>query len=303
MSEKIISISSSGMKNINLNKFTDEDDFILIFGQQEFRMKGIFAEFISPVISHLHNTDPTIQSIKFDDFYPNQTNDFAQFSKDLITDETISLLKEISSGYCIKINNAQAFKLRFLSIILGNEELFNKINELFPPELSKENFGTYLEHVQCCYYFSKLSPDFNFSSLIENISKNFYSIEPSEILKLPRTIQYSIITNPHLQIKTEDSFLDLICQIIDNQTFSDEIDSKEKIDNISFLEQVEFTRLSEEKLREFLTNYDFNRTTNSLWQKFYECFFIHFGLKPTKIESNHSNQENFEYNENQKNSI
>ena len=62
---KTLTISSFGLRNITLNRFDKEDDFVLIFGEREFRMNSIFAEFISPVISNLHHSDPTIQSIPY----------------------------------------------------------------------------------------------------------------------------------------------------------------------------------------------------------------------------------------------
>lgn len=175
-----------------MNKFTEEDDFILIFGQQEF-LNSFLAEFISPVISRLHQADPTITSIKFDELYLGKTNDFNLFISDIITSDTISLLFEISSGSPIKIDETQAFKMRFLSIILGNEELFFRINEIFPPDFNDENLDVYLEYIECCYHFSQFSRDFDFSSLIESIDKN-------KFLKIPRSIQFSIISNPHLTI-------------------------------------------------------------------------------------------------------
>ena len=247
-------------------------------------MKKIFAEFISPVISNLHLSDPTIEQIRFDDLYPNKDANFKKITKEILTEETISLLQEISSGSVIEINSSQSFQLRFISIILGNEELFDKINELFLPDFS-ENLDTYIEYIESCYNFSKLWPDFDFEGLLDYLSSNFYQIDQDKFLKLPCYIQYSIISNPNLQITTEDSFLDMIIQIIEkNETTTSKIDKTEnQIDSISFLEQVEFTGLSEEKLREFLSNFDFNRITSSLWQKLYQCFFIHFDQKIERI--------------------
>lgn len=177
-----IIISSSGLKNIALSRFKDEDDFILIFGDQEIRMKSFFAEFISPVISRLHQSDPTIQQINFSDLFSEQKDYFAKSAKDIMTPDIISLLQQISSGYSISINNDQAFKMRFLSIILGNEELFSKLNEFFPPDLTEENVNTYLKYIECCYNFSQFSPDFDFSSIINYISNNFYSIDENQFL-------------------------------------------------------------------------------------------------------------------------
>ena len=66
------------------------------------------------------------------------------------------------------------------------------------------------------------------------------------------------------------------------------------------MEQIEFTSLSENKLREFLLNFDINSITNSLWRKLFKCFFIHFDKPQERIEGSHSIiQETFEYKENE----
>ena len=238
MSTKSIIITSSGLKNINLIKFQEDYDINLIFGNQNFQMKRIFAEFISPVISRFFQSDPTVDTINFDDIFSSKKDDFYKFTKDIFTEDTISLIKQISSGFTVEINETQAIKLRFISIILGNEELFQKINETFPPDFSAKNLDTYFELVQSCYYFSQFSSDFDFSSLINFISNNFYSIDSNKFLKLPRSIQYLIISNPNLQITSEDSFYDIICQIIDRETFSEEYSNYETIENISFLSKL-----------------------------------------------------------------
>ena len=42
---KPVIISSSGLKNIVLNKYQEDDDFIFVFGEEKFQMKSIFAEY------------------------------------------------------------------------------------------------------------------------------------------------------------------------------------------------------------------------------------------------------------------
>ena len=298
MSTKSIIITSSGLKNINLIKFQEDYDINLIFGNQNFQMKRIFAEFISPVISRFFQSDPTVDTIKFDDIFSSKKDDFYKFTKDIFTEDTISLIKQISSGFTVEINETQAIKLRFISIILGNEELFQKINETFPPDFSAKNLDTYFELVQSCYYFSQFSSDFDFSSLINFISNNFYSIDSNKFLKLPRSIQYLIISNPNLQITSEDSFYDIICQIIDRETFSEEYSNYETIENISFFEQIEFTLISENKLRDFLSNLDINLITNTLWHKICQIFFNKIDQKSVKSARIHKNEEIYEYDEN-----
>lgn len=293
---KSFNISSAGLRNIVLNTFTEEDDIAMIFGEQEIKMNRLFADFISPVISHHHQSDPTISSFNFSDLFSSNKDEFSLFSKDIVTPDIVSLFQSISSGFSIEIDEKQAFKFRFLSIILGNDELFSRINELFPPDFSEENLEIYSDFIQSCYNFSRFSSDFDFSSLIEYISANFYLLSKEKFLQLPIKIQYLIISNPKLQIANEDSLLDTIIHIINEE---DTDNSTEEIERVALLEHIEFTNLSEEKLREFLDIFDFNLMTNTLWKKFNECFFIHFNKKIGRVVNRNSEKKVLEYDENQ----
>lgn len=59
MSKKSFILSSSGL-NIVFTSKTKEDDFYFVFGDKEICMNRFLAEFISPRVSHIHQTDPTI---------------------------------------------------------------------------------------------------------------------------------------------------------------------------------------------------------------------------------------------------
>lgn len=212
---KSFNISASGLKNIVINKFTDDNDFLMVFGTHEVRMNSIYAEFICPHVSHLHQSDPTIDTIKFDELFENSSSDFSFFTNDIFTEDIIFLFKQISSGNSINISSEQGFKLRLLSIIIGNEELFSQINQNFPPDFIDTNFELYLKYIECCYHFSQFSQNFDFSELIGFISSNFYTINYDLFMKLPRSVQYSIISNQHLVINSEDQLLDVVNYIFE----------------------------------------------------------------------------------------
>ena len=115
------------------------------------------------------------------EFYIEKSDIFSQFSKDIFTSDIIFLIQQISSGYSIEINANQAYKLRFISIILGNEELFVNINKVFPPDFNDQNFDLYLQYIQNCYQFSQIVPNFDFSILVSKIAENFESIDRFKI--------------------------------------------------------------------------------------------------------------------------
>ena len=82
-------------------------------------MKNTFAEFISPYVSQVHQSDPTIDAICF-------TNDHFKYLAQ-ITPEVISLFRLISSGNSIEVDKTQIFQLQIISILLKNDELFRKL--------------------------------------------------------------------------------------------------------------------------------------------------------------------------------
>ena len=169
MAAKSFIVSSSGLKNIVLNKYQESDDFIFVFGEERFVMKNLFAEFISPVVSHLHQTDPTINTIDFGQINGMKQDDFNKLSKSLITPDTISHLQQISSGSSIEIDESEAIKLRLLSIFLGNDELHQKLNELFPTNYSEENVNTYMKNIECLYQFSEFNETIDFQLLFHSL--------------------------------------------------------------------------------------------------------------------------------------
>ena len=103
MTTKQIIISSSGLKNIVLNKYQEDEDFIFAFGEQKIQMKSFFAEFISPVVSRLHKTDPTINEINFRELNANKEHEFTEFFQSVLTPEIVSLFVQISSGLWQKL--------------------------------------------------------------------------------------------------------------------------------------------------------------------------------------------------------
>mgnify|MGYP001060927428 CR=1 FL=1 len=91
-------------------------------------------------------------------------------------------------------------------------------------------------------------------------------------MKLPRSVQYSIISNQHLVINSEDQLLDVVNYIFERNNGKGIQKEDEEFNYITFLE-IDFTSLTEQKLSEFLNTFNFNRMTNALWSKFYLCFF------------------------------
>lgn len=282
MSNKSIKLSSEGLKNIIPNACNQDNDFQFIFGDQEIRMNTIFAQFISPAVSKIHLSDPTTQKICFNDYIiKNQKKTKINLSNDVI-----SLIQKLSRGYKVEINEEQSYEMRNLAILFENEELFTKINKLYPYDINESNIDYYLQDLQ--FYHSQLNSQsrsfsaFDYTNIINFIAAHFYLIDEEKLLQLPRKFLYLILTNEHLQLKNEDSLFSFIQKIFLNldeeeeeEELSDDEDD-EKISIISFYETIEFSSLSESKFIEFIENFNSKRMTKLLWKKLYPCFYFNY---------------------------
>ena len=63
MSSKSFILSASGLKNVIFRSIQKEEQFVFVIGDKEIEMNRHLAEFISPRVSHIHQTDPTINRI------------------------------------------------------------------------------------------------------------------------------------------------------------------------------------------------------------------------------------------------
>ena len=156
------------------------------------------------------------------------------------------------------------------------------MNEVFPPKYIEENINSYVKNIESCYHFSRLNGDFDFDELLSFVSSHFTEIDEEYFLKLPRHFQHWIISRPELQIESEDSLFDIIIEIIRRK---DKCDKSEEIDDILFLELIEFNQLSENRLQTFFEFFDFNDLNGTLWNKLIKCFFKHSenNIKPSII--------------------
>lgn len=272
MKSKSIILTSAGLKNLVPFMPNEKNEFKFIFGDHEIKMNNQSAEFISPPVSRLHFTDPTVNLICYDDFFDDSINECSKRYNTIFTEDIIQLLYQISGGYSIEVDEEQSIKMRFISLLLGNDELFNKLSELFPLKNDETNFEDYLDQLQLFQYFSQLSKDFNYSSIIDKISSHFYSIDSFKLLKLPKSILYSIISNKNLKIKSEDSLLDFINRIFSNNTNEDNENDEYSIS--SFYELIEFYGLTENKFIEFIQNLNVTEISTKIWAKLKDCFYI-----------------------------
>ena len=247
-------------------------------------MKNIFAEFISPYVSQIHQSDPTINFVHFSN--TNSINQSKINNLSEMSEEVFSLFESISKGNSIELDKEQCFQLKVISILLKNEEMFTKLDELFEEEEEdkfekkingKLDFDSFLE------MNSGSAEMWYKSKAIEDIASNLYSICEGQIIGLPRTVFYSILTNSKLTIESEDWLLDLIDKFTSKEKEEEEkcqFSMNDGLSDIYFYEEVNFDFLSEDKLKEFIEKVDPNEITAPLWDKIKRCFYFSMKESP-----------------------
>lgn len=277
--DKTFLLSSSGLKNIifdtrkgelissseiqkNSNKKLEENEFRFIIGKYEVITNRFLADFISPRVSHLHHSDITVNSIDLNEFIQDEIN-----SNEVFDFELIEIFKKIMIGTQIDINFEIAQKLYYLANLLGNEEISNKMKELFDLNLEQKNAD------DCLSYLKIRSNLINQKDIVDLVSSKFYLFDHSKLLKLPKSTLFLILSNENLTLNSEDSLFEFIKKIFspsENENFYHEDD--EYINEAMFYELIDFTALSNDKIYEFIESFDTNNITRNLWQKFTKCF-------------------------------
>lgn len=112
-----LQIPASGIQNLFLNPcFNSKKElFTIQFGQREIKMHPYLADILSPTISKMHASDPSASTIIFEN------------EEDLFTEEMINIISNLSKGQSVSLNSETAYKLRFFSILLENEDLYRLI--------------------------------------------------------------------------------------------------------------------------------------------------------------------------------
>ena len=98
---------------------------------------------------------------------------------------------------------------------------------------------------------------------------------------LPLCVVHSIISNENLVIESEDSLYEFIKEL-----FKERKENESEIDKMSFLEEIEFTRLSEDKFNDFIENFSSGEMTGRLWKKLCKCFYTNMKKSSTNDVKN-----------------
>lgn len=287
MTKKTIILSSSGLRNVVINNITKEEEFLFIFGEKEIKLQKLFAEFISPTVSHLHQCDPTINSIDFNKLLGKSLSKKSNLFQEVFNENTISQIIQLSQGYSIEIAEKKDKEIRNLlrlSIILGNEELYTIINNTFnKKQEGDQRKNEIFEQIQIYHELYQFLPKIKYQLLIDEIAEQISSKDEQKLKLLPKSILYLILKSDHFNFDDSDVLINIINQLFSK---SDPYDDDE-IKNINnFYELVDFSKLTPKNFNDIISKIDYTQITGQLWQKICKYIYNNQQLKEESIERN-----------------
>lgn len=218
-----------------------EQDFTFIVNGEEFKTSRLISDLLSPKISQMHSSDPTIDTFLIDTHHKGN----------------FSILYRLLN---FKENDFSSDEFFFISEVL--ESLGNAHIDFFDgqDDINTDNVLSLIaNHTKYEKIYSKsIQKEIDFISL--NFSQLFESIENEEkFSNLSINTILSILDNKNLRLNDEDQLLRFV-----NKLYLK--DSK-----ISPLfEKVQFINLSKNAIKEFFEIYDFNDISGLMWNKLAE---------------------------------
>jgi hypothetical protein len=210
-----ISLTSKGLANLPRNK--DRDTFAFLVGSARYSCAPCVADFLSPKLSALHKTDPTM------DQYVIATPDPAHAFPDFLS---------LGYGETIRVLDASAEFLLALSRELENDELFQSI-------LSQDEFtvANVVYRLRC-----NSGPTFPIDTAVEFGAAHFADLESSSLESLPPQDLALILCHPSLRLCREDELCLFLLHLLETN-----------LDYFHLLEFVHFEYCTVDVLQAFST--------------------------------------------------
>lgn len=229
-----IQLKTSSILNVPLHKY---EEFTFIVNKKEYKTSCLIAELLSPRICKIHSFDPTIDSITIN---TQSTGDFSHIL-DLINFNQHDLLANEIPFIIEIIENLENESIELTEIDNQVDITNDNVLSLIKEHEKHFNFFHYK-------YLSK-EIDFASSNLFELLSS-----KEEEIMKFQKRTIELILSNPNIQIETEDQLISFINKLYESdQSYS------------NLYQFVIFTNVSQEKMKEFIQIFNYNDLTTETW--------------------------------------
>lgn len=213
-------------------------DFTFIVNGEEFQTSRIISDFLSPNICDAHLIDPTLNKFEIN----TQSSGHFSYILNLLSFDQVDI-PENEIPFILEVIN-----------ILENESI-TLFSQGQHAKLSIDNILSLIEnHEKYNKFFAKsLSEEINFAS--SNFNELFQT-KKEEFSKLSISTINDIISNPNLQLETEDQLL----------TFINDLYYKDS-NYFCLYEKVLFCNVSSESIQKFIEIFDINDLTGEMWNK------------------------------------
>lgn len=217
-------LSAKGL--INLSHQTDYLDFSFTINDLKYQCNSLLADFISPIVSHLHKSDPLFNNFQI---------------KDISHPECFELFLKLMKGEKVKIEEDQAPTIENIAYQLGNTEIIDKLKIFHTQEPTISNIVTKLR-------FSHVEID---QQLIDFCAEHLVELKNDEIKTIDPIIFQRILSSQYLKIRSEDWLYKTITENWSDFSY--------------LLDYVRFENLSSEIICEFLHTFEPSEISGSVW--------------------------------------
>ena len=113
----------------------------------------------------------------------------------------------------------------------------------------------------------------NYSKLFDYISYHMSYINIEDLRKMSPTFFYELLKNEHLTVSKQDDLLNIIEQFM--STKNDDDFYFGEVTKYDFYELIDYSKLSRDKFKEFIDNFDCMNMTVLLWRNLIQCFYVY----------------------------
>lgn len=231
-----IHLDSSSILNVPLHSY---DEFVFLVNDEVFKTTRLISDLLSPKICKIHISDPTINEFTIKTHHKGNFSyilDLANFKQNDIPNEDLPFVIEV----------IDQLKNEFIGITDSDQSTILTFDNVF--QLIKE-------HQQHPNFYSK-----RITTEIDFISSHLFELpseQEDELISLDQITIEKILRNPLLKIESEDQLISLI-----NRLYMKDISYS------TLYEYVFFSFVSDEKINEFIENFDYNDLTKEIWDTF-----------------------------------
>lgn len=255
------------LKEIQFDRY--EKDFTFIVNGKSYQTPRILADLISPKIRKFHFCDESINEICLNTYKNIQNDHFQEFLK-------------LYQG--LQLQYDSAFHEEYSSYLyeLGNIDEYIQLESKYMSSITTKNCISRL--LSLYNYYGENSELFdrqqkNIREIISFISKHFSEISTEEMKELPLDLIEEILSEKTLMITNEDSLLDFIISLYEN-------DSKSSI----LFSKVAFNNVSSEMFERFISIFCIDDINTEIWFSICSLFESNRQENQTKKEDRYLNK-------------